>query len=144
MVSHMFSVIGSFNGWIPNRPFLFPYLFARRSRTLNANSTSSGFCAHLHTPLMPPLSKPFWLNGTVWRSIRIVSPYFSAQLKALSSSSMQPINGFRSPKIKYGTGIRTDSIPMLFMVTKSRSVIYSERWIFILASYTSGESCVGR
>jgi hypothetical protein len=33
---------------------------------------------------------------------------------------------------------------MLFMVTKSRSVIYSERWIFILASYTSGESCVGR
>ena len=45
---------------------------------------------------------------------------------------------------KYGTGIRTDSIPMLFMVTKSRSVMYSERWIFILASYASGESCVGR
>ena len=27
---------------------------------------------------------------------------------------------------------------------KSLSVMYSERWIFILASYTSGESCVGR
>lgn len=61
-------------------------------------------------------------------------PIFSAQLKALSSSFMQPVKGSLSPNTKYGTGIRTASIPIALMVTKSLSVIYSERWILILAS----------
>ena len=93
---------------------------------------------------MPPLSKPFWLIGAVCRSMRMVRPYFSAQLKALSSSSMQPMNGARSPKMKYGTGMRTEFSPHDLMVAKSRSLMYSARWVLMRASYTAGSSCVGR
>ena len=39
-----------------------------------------------------------------------------------------------SPKMKYGTGILTASIPMDLILVKSLSVMYSERWILILAS----------
>ena len=143
MDSHISSSIGSFRISIPHNPFLVPYLSASLSNTVSSNSTSSGSCDHLHTPLIPPLSNPFWLSGAVWRSIRICSPYFSAQLNALSRSSMHPINGSLSPKIKYGTGIRTASNPHDLIVTKSRSVMYSLRWILILASYTSFGNCLG-
>ena len=47
---------------------------------------------------------------------------------------MQPMKGFLSPKMKYGTGIRTVLKPQELIVTKSRSVIYSLRCILILAS----------
>lgn len=43
--------------------------------------------------------------------------------------------------------IRTDSvvgIPILLIVAKSRSVIYSLRCILMRATYTSGDNCVGR
>ena len=52
-------------------PFLVPYLFASLSRTVSSNSTSSGSCDHLQTPLIPPLSNPFWLSGAVCKSIKI-------------------------------------------------------------------------
>ena len=57
---------------------------------------------------------------------------------------MQPTKGGRSPKMKYGTGIRTQVRPMDAIFAKSRSVMYSLRWISILASYTSFDSWVGR
>ena len=79
-------------------------------------------------------TKPFWLIGAVCRSMRMVRPYFSAQLKALSSSSMQPMNGARSPKMKYGTGMRTEFSPHDLMVAKSRSLMYSARWVLMRAS----------
>lgn len=48
--------------------------------------------------------------------------------------SIHPMNGSLSPKMKYGTGILTASIPMDLILVKSLSVMYSERWILILAS----------
>jgi hypothetical protein len=44
------------------------------------------------------------------------------------------MNGSLSPKMKYGTRILTASIPMDLILVKSLSVMYSERWILILAS----------
>ena len=61
-----------------------------RSSTSMVRSMFSGFLCHLQTPLIPPLSKPFWQSGAVCRSISTFNPAACAHSKALSSVPRQP------------------------------------------------------
>ena len=87
---HARSITGSLMASIPQSPFLFPYLSARRSRTESTNSTSSDFFDHLHTADTSIVKDHSAQEAQYEGQERMVSPYFSAQLKALSSSFMQP------------------------------------------------------
>ena len=88
------------------------YRRANRSSTFSVYSTKSVFCAHLHTPVRPPLSKPFCDSGTVLQ----VNHNLQSRLPRPAERAVEVRDAARMPgpvaedEIRYGNAYEVDSV----------------------------------